>query len=144
MARQNDGIVKKNSKLEAFLKRHLNEDGFERIRGHERCIVVSEKEDKALKFVVLSDEWIYLTEDPPKTIQRAVHLDDVVSVRLVSFLNLLFHCLKWSMDYYVLFILTCPIPKNIVMSKEPLLSHILGRESIITHSYIIFMYYTTF
>ncbi|XP_012943380.1 uncharacterized protein C12orf56 [Aplysia californica] len=80
----NAEIGKKNSKFESFLKRSISEEAFERVRGYESCIIVSEKENKAFKFVVLSDEWIYLTENPPKTLQEAVHLKDVTSVELVN------------------------------------------------------------
>ncbi|CAL1536975.1 unnamed protein product [Lymnaea stagnalis] len=81
------GIVeffKKNSKFESFLKRTFSEEAFERVRAYESCVVVSEKENKAFKFIVLSDERIYLTENPPKTVEEAVHLRDVVSVELVN------------------------------------------------------------
>ncbi|XP_059161430.1 uncharacterized protein C12orf56-like isoform X2 [Physella acuta] len=77
-------LFKKNSKFESFLKRCLSEQEFERIRGYESCVVVSEKENKAFRFIVLSDEKIYLTENPPKTIEEAVHLKDIVSVELVN------------------------------------------------------------
>lgn len=77
-------MQKKNSKLESFLFRSLPEQKFERIRGYESCIVISEKENKAFKYVVLGDEWIYLTENPPKCIQEAVSLADVIDVELVG------------------------------------------------------------
>lgn len=91
-------MQKKNSKLESFLYRKLPEHRYERIRGYESCIVVSEKENKAFKYVVLGDEWIYLTENPPKTIQESVALGDVISVELVSCL-LKYMCIpvcNWS------------------------------------------------
>ena len=78
-----DLLVKKNSKLESYLKRFLSEETYERIRAYESCIICSEKEKKAFKYVVLGDEWIYLTENPPKTIQQTVNLGDVVDVELV-------------------------------------------------------------
>lgn len=85
MARNDsDALVKRNNKLEAFLRRNLDEGTFEKIRAHEACIVCSAKEDKAYKFVIVSDEWIYLTENPPKKINPFVHLADVVDVELVS------------------------------------------------------------
>ncbi len=56
----------------------------QRIRCHEACIVVSDTEDKAYKFVVLTDDWLYLTENPPKRVHPVVHLGDVLSVELVS------------------------------------------------------------
>ncbi|XP_041379552.1 uncharacterized protein C12orf56-like [Gigantopelta aegis] len=79
-----DLLVKKNSKLESYLKRFLSEETYERIRAYESCIIFSEKEKKAFKYVVLGDEWIYLTENPPKTIQQTVHLGDVIDVELVN------------------------------------------------------------
>ena len=57
-----DVLSKKNSKLEAFLRRNLDLDSVERIRATESCIVCSEREDKAFKYVVLSDEWLYLKQ----------------------------------------------------------------------------------
>ena len=108
-------MQKKNSKLETFLYRTLPDQKYERIRGYESCIVVSEKEyklfplkltctskselkltctskselkltctSKSFKYVVLGDEWIYLTENPPKKIKKKVCLGEVISVELVG------------------------------------------------------------
>ena len=79
-----EALFKKNSKLESFLKKSMNDETFERVRAYESCIVVSEKENKAFKYAVLGDEWIYLTENPPKTVVEEVSLKDIVSVDLVS------------------------------------------------------------
>ncbi|KAK7101400.1 uncharacterized protein C12orf56-like [Littorina saxatilis] len=84
MARGSQDIVKINSKLESFLHRSLTAETFDRVRGYESCICVSEKENKAFKYVILSDEWIYLTENPPKTIRGVVHLRDVLNVELIN------------------------------------------------------------
>ncbi|XP_046339786.1 uncharacterized protein C12orf56-like isoform X1 [Haliotis rufescens] len=85
MARSSaDLLTKTNSKLESFLKRAVSEETYERIRAYESCIVVSERENKAFKYIVLGDEWIYLTENPPKGIQETVPLKDIVSVELVN------------------------------------------------------------
>ena len=66
------------------MRRALDADIFERIRHRDSCIICSKSEDKAFKFVVLSDEWLYLTENPPSTITPELHVKDIVSVRLVS------------------------------------------------------------
>ena len=79
-----EALFKKNSKLESFLKKSMNDETFERVRAYESFIVVSEKENKAFKYAVLGDEWIYLTENPPKTVVEEVSLKDIVSVDLVS------------------------------------------------------------
>ncbi|XP_041072264.1 uncharacterized protein C12orf56 homolog [Carcharodon carcharias] len=76
---------KRQDKLDFFLKRHLEESVFDKIRMYEACIVVSErKQKKAFEYVILTDESIYLTQNPPKTIHEAVHLNDVVAIELVD------------------------------------------------------------
>lgn len=87
MARGNaDVLFKKNSKLESFLKRTLPEEAFERVRGYEACIIVTEKENKGFKYCVLDDEYIYQAENPPKSredLQVMVPLKEIISVDLV-------------------------------------------------------------
>lgn len=72
-----------NSRLDAFLRRHLAPEVYDAIRAYEPCIVVSESEKHTLKYVVLGDRLIYLTENPPKSIRRVVALRDVVAIDLV-------------------------------------------------------------
>ncbi|XP_003726460.2 uncharacterized protein C12orf56 [Strongylocentrotus purpuratus] len=78
--------TKRNSKLESFLKINLPESAYERIIAYEPCIVDHRKEKKAFKYVVLSAERIYLTENPPKTIREedGVQLGELISVELVN------------------------------------------------------------
>lgn len=45
--------------------------------------MVSDSEKHTLKYVVLSDRLIYLTENPPKSIRRVVALRDVLAIDLV-------------------------------------------------------------
>ncbi|XP_022378033.1 uncharacterized protein C12orf56 homolog isoform X2 [Enhydra lutris kenyoni] len=73
-----------NSRLDAFLRRQLPPEVYDAIRAYEPCIVVSESEKHALKYVVLSDRLIYLTENPPKSIRRALALRDVVAIDLID------------------------------------------------------------
>ena len=84
MAHASESLGKKYNKLNAFLKRNLQSETYERIRSIDSCLVCSEKENKNFKFVVLTDEWIYLTENPPKKVYEEVHLRDVKSIALVS------------------------------------------------------------
>lgn len=72
-----------NSRLDAFLRRHLAPKDYDAIRAYEPCIVVSDSENHTFKYVVLSDRLIYLTENPPKSIRWAVALRDVVAIELV-------------------------------------------------------------
>ena len=85
MARfESDSLTKKSSKFENFLKKKLDENTYDRVRAYEACIVCSAKEQKAFKYVVLSDECLYLTENPPSTITVAVKLEDLFGIELVS------------------------------------------------------------
>lgn len=77
-------VRKRNFRLEAFLKRALDVDAYERIRTHDACIVCSERDTRAFKFVIISDEWIYLSENPPKKLSPVIHFRDIVSISLVS------------------------------------------------------------
>jgi len=77
-------VRKRNLRLEHYLKRELDVDSFERIRAHDACLVQSEKEDKEYKFIILSDEWIYLTENPPKTLSKVIHMRDVTAIEMVK------------------------------------------------------------
>ncbi|XP_023616446.1 uncharacterized protein C12orf56 homolog isoform X2 [Myotis lucifugus] len=73
-----------NSRLDAFLRRHLAPEVYDAIRAYEPCIVVSDSEKHAFKYLVLSDRLIYLTENPPKSIRQVVDLRDVVAIDLID------------------------------------------------------------
>ncbi|KAM4883209.1 uncharacterized protein C12orf56 homolog [Thomomys bottae] len=73
-----------NSRLEAFLRRHLPPEVYDAIRAYEPCVVVSESEKHTSKYVVLSDRLIYLTENPPKSIRGVVAWRDVVAIDLID------------------------------------------------------------
>lgn len=75
--------ARKNSRLDAFLRRHLPPEVYDAVRAYEQCIVVSDSEKHTLKYVVLTDRLIYLTENPPKSIRRVVALRDIVAIDLV-------------------------------------------------------------
>lgn len=81
----NDVLTRKDNKFEAFLKKNLDADTFEKIRCYDSCIVCSENENKVFKYVVITDEWLCLTENPPKKVHQTVHLGNIVSVDLVSY-----------------------------------------------------------
>jgi len=72
-----------NSRLDAFLRRQLPPEVYDAVRAYEPCIVVSDSEKHTFKYVVLSDRLIYLTENPPKPMRRAVARRDVVAIDLV-------------------------------------------------------------
>ncbi|XP_057597790.1 uncharacterized protein C12orf56 homolog isoform X4 [Hippopotamus amphibius kiboko] len=76
--------ARSNSRLDAFLRRHLPPEVYDSIRAYELCVVVSDSEKHAVKYVVLSDRLIYLTENPPKSIRRVVALRDIVAIDLID------------------------------------------------------------
>ncbi|XP_042554990.1 uncharacterized protein C12orf56 homolog [Dipodomys spectabilis] len=73
-----------NSRLDAFLRRRLPPEVYDAIRAYEPCIVVSDSEKHTLKYVVLSDRLIYLTENPPKSIRGVVAWRDIVAIDLID------------------------------------------------------------
>uniref|UniRef100_G3RJJ2 Chromosome 12 open reading frame 56 n=1 Tax=Gorilla gorilla gorilla TaxID=9595 RepID=G3RJJ2_GORGO len=76
--------VRRNSRLDVFLRRQLPPEVYDAVRAYEPCIVVSNSENHILKYVVLSDRLVYLTENPPKSIRRVVALRDVVAIDLID------------------------------------------------------------
>ena len=99
MANASKDVRMCHGRLETFLRRALEFDTYERIRAHESCIVCSEKETRAFKFVILCDSWIYLMNNDPgkisiknprknaddlqKTLSKVIHLQDIVTVSQV-------------------------------------------------------------
>ncbi|KAM9073008.1 LOW QUALITY PROTEIN: uncharacterized protein C12orf56 homolog [Megaptera novaeangliae] len=75
--------ARKNSHQDAFLRRHLPPEVYDAIRAYEPCIVVPDTGKHTLKYVVLSDLLIYLTENPPQSIRRVVALRHIVAIDLV-------------------------------------------------------------
>lgn len=91
MARTGAGTLppRLNVKLDSFLKRNTEREVYERLRASEPCVVVSDTVNKAYMHVVLSDERVYLTEYPPRTLTAAVSFRRVRDIELVSSLFLL-------------------------------------------------------
>ncbi|XP_076860629.1 uncharacterized protein C12orf56 homolog [Brachyhypopomus gauderio] len=83
MAKTNS-LYRRNSKLETFLKRNTDRDVYERIRAYEPCVVISETVKKAFMHVVLSDDCVYLTEYPPRTLQPAVRFRHIIDIVLIN------------------------------------------------------------
>lgn len=69
--------------LETFLKKNLrNSQEYEEVKYYEPCIVTSEKEKQAFRFLIIDHDGIILTENPPKTMVRVLKFKDIVSVNL--------------------------------------------------------------
>ncbi|MGH0121877.1 UNVERIFIED_CONTAM: hypothetical protein FKN15_067173 [Acipenser sinensis] len=61
---------------------NLEQNMYDRVQACEACVVISETVKKVFMYVVLSDHCIYLTENPTKTIQAAVHFKDISRIEL--------------------------------------------------------------
>lgn len=86
MARTGSGslLARRNIKLDSFLKRNTERTVYERIRVYEPCVVISETINKVYMHVVLSDESVYLTEYPPRTLTAVFNFKCVRDIELVS------------------------------------------------------------
>ncbi|KAM9334865.1 LOW QUALITY PROTEIN: uncharacterized protein C12orf56 homolog [Symphorus nematophorus] len=86
MARTGSGalLCRRNIKLDSFLKRNTERSVYERIRAYEPCVVISETVNKVYMHVVLTDECVYLTEYPPRTLTPAFSFRRVRDIELVN------------------------------------------------------------
>ncbi|CAJ1054546.1 uncharacterized protein C12orf56 homolog [Xyrichtys novacula] len=86
MARTGSGALlsRRNIKLDSFLKRNTEREVYERIRAYEPCVVISETINKVYMHVVLSDECVYLTEYPPRTLTTAFNFRRVRDIELIN------------------------------------------------------------
>ncbi|XP_044041240.1 uncharacterized protein C12orf56 homolog isoform X2 [Siniperca chuatsi] len=88
MARTGSGsgslLSRRNVKLDSFLKRNTERTVYERIRAYEPCVVISETISKVYMHVVLSDERVYLTEYPPRTLTSVFSFRRVRDIELVN------------------------------------------------------------
>ncbi|XP_035852227.1 uncharacterized protein C12orf56 homolog isoform X6 [Sander lucioperca] len=86
MAQTGSGALlsRRNIKLDSFLKRNTERMVYERIRAYEPCVVKSATINKVYMHVVLSDERVYLTEYPPRTLTEAFCFRDVQDIELVN------------------------------------------------------------
>ncbi|KAJ8006525.1 hypothetical protein DPEC_G00108160 [Dallia pectoralis] len=77
-------FCRRNSKLDSFLKRNTERGVYARIRAYEPCVVVSESVNRVFMHVVLSDDCVYLTQYPPRTLTPAVGFRDIRDIELVN------------------------------------------------------------
>ncbi|XP_074481901.1 uncharacterized protein C12orf56 homolog [Sebastes fasciatus] len=74
----------RNIKLDSFLKRNTERTVYEQIRAYEPCVVISETVNKVYMHVVMSDECVYITEYPPRTLTEACSFRRVRDIELVN------------------------------------------------------------
>ncbi|XP_076304372.1 uncharacterized protein C12orf56-like [Tachypleus tridentatus] len=74
---------KRYGRLESFLQRNIP-DEFARVNWYEPCITSSEVEKPTFKFVVVTDERLIVTENPPHQLQISVPLKDIITLELLN------------------------------------------------------------
>ena len=77
-------MAPKNHRVDAFLKRNLPPNEYETLRSFEPCVIVSEREKHVFRYIILSNNNLYLTENPPRNVQLLTKLSDVFSMEMVS------------------------------------------------------------
>ena len=87
-----ESSVRVNTLLEAFLAQQLKIDNVE-FYEQESCIQDNEKNKFFNKFtfriLIVCNDRIYLTDNPPKHLENFVRFEDIIEIKMVSFL--LFH-----------------------------------------------------
>ena len=85
MARQLQHETKRfDGRLDTLLRRNLSPSKCERVISSELCVVVTPEGKRAPSHVVIGHRQLYLTEIPPMTLNKALRLEDVVSVETES------------------------------------------------------------
>lgn len=85
----------KHQKVYSFLKRVLSQERYERIRAIEPCVIVANGFNKAFKFVILGDDRLYISENPPKLakdVRIVIDLSSVTNIQIVSMLFVEYAC----------------------------------------------------
>lgn len=80
----------RHQKVFSFLRRVLSQDRYERIRAIEPCVIVANGFNKAFKFVVLGDDRLYITENPPKLAKDVRIVVDLASVTDIEIVSMVF------------------------------------------------------
>ena len=79
----NDLYKTKYYTLTNFLQFHTNNsEDYEDVKYYEPCLISSEKETKAFKYLIIEKEDISFCENPPKALVKAIKVKDILSVSL--------------------------------------------------------------
>ncbi len=71
------------SAVDRFCRRSLDPETFNRLRCVEPCLVGAAHGKPTYKFVLLTDDTLFLTENPPKRVTPAMTLRNIRSIALV-------------------------------------------------------------
>eukprot|EP00047_Mylnosiga_fluctuans_P020822 m.96761 g.96761 ORF g.96761 m.96761 type:complete len:208 (+) comp8643_c0_seq5:85-708(+) len=69
--------------VDRFLHRKLPEDQYRSLRAVEPCVVSCTPDARAVKFVALSDDGLYVCENPPRKVQLLLVYSDISQVEVV-------------------------------------------------------------
>ncbi|XP_065066556.1 uncharacterized protein C12orf56-like [Rhopilema esculentum] len=81
-----DGGYRTHQRVECFVKRHLGQDVCNSLRISEPCIVVGGSYSHAFKFIVLTDDTLYIFANPPQAendIEMRIELQQISEVKYV-------------------------------------------------------------
>lgn len=70
-------------KFDSFLKRVLLHTEYKEVKAYEPCVVLTAKKH-AFRFTFITNERIYVTENPPKSLLFHLDLKEIVAVKLVQ------------------------------------------------------------
>ena len=71
-------------RLDTFLRRNLSWKDYERIIISEPCVILSPEEKRVYRHVILGQNCLFSTEDPPKSLKTVLKLVDIESIHKVS------------------------------------------------------------
>ncbi|XP_067127021.1 uncharacterized protein C12orf56-like isoform X2 [Centruroides vittatus] len=78
------GWIRKNGRLESFLQKCLAQE-YCQVSWYEPCVVSSSYDKQpTFRFVVVTDEHVYVTDNPPTELILIVHLGDVVRLEVIN------------------------------------------------------------
>lgn len=104
-------------KFDSFLKRVLDNHEYKEVKAYEPCVVlVLSAKKHAFRFTFLTNERIYVTENPPKSLLFHLDLKDIVAVKLVRDKALF---LQSDLQEHVQHIVLKHYKKGLTTSKQP-------------------------
>ena len=106
-----DGGYRTHQRVECFVKRHLGQEVCNSLRISEPCIVVGGSYSHAFKFIVLTDDTLFIFANPPQAendIEMRIDLQQISEVKYVCL-----HLFTFQL-FQTFFIFHYEIPTNIL------------------------------
>jgi hypothetical protein len=86
-------VMTKNTKLEAFLQRHLGIEESEYVYSQEPCIEDNKNVKMFIPFIankfgfrliIICKDCLFITDNPPKNLDNRINYEDIIEVKTVS------------------------------------------------------------